>query len=347
MAKGETRYVPSTWKSPPSSASLETQMRGNEKVSDETKPGVKYKVRKGDSLWRLAKHFYGKGTAYHRIAKANDLSPQKPIQIGTWLSIFLPTEVQTEKNKTGSNREQTSTIPITPRPRVNLAFAPGEKLKFEVRALSVLGGYATLKVGGPVTVEGRPCLSLTALANSAFPFSMVYPVKDIQTSYFDAVDFVTWKFENHVLEGGYKAHNVELYHQLTRQLERRHNDDAPTTLTIPPFTQDIISCFYYFRLLDLKVGGRYSIPTSSGGKNYDLIINVLDREKVTVPAGTFDCYKVKPLVKYGTVFRNKNGIVLWVTTDARHLPVRVESAIGIGTISITLLDATLPKMPDQ
>ncbi|HET9869385.1 MAG TPA: DUF3108 domain-containing protein, partial [bacterium] len=210
--------------------------------------------------------------------------------------------------------------------------------------LSVLGGYATLQVGGPVTVAGRACLSLTALANSAFPFSAVYPVEDVQTSYFDAVDFLSWKFENQVHEGGYRAHNLEQYDQLAHRLVRRHNDDQPQTITLPPFAQDIISCFYYFRLLDLQPGRRYTIPTCSSGKNYQLMIDVLGREKVTVPAGTFECLKARPFVKYDTVFRNKEDIVLWVTDDARHLPVKVESAIVIGTISIDLLDATLPEI---
>jgi Protein of unknown function (DUF3108)/LysM domain len=363
VAQGETRYVPSSWKSSPQTASLESQMAAapapripNEKSAS----GLKYQVKKGDSLWKLSRRFYGKGFDYGRIVKANGIDAQHPFKVGTWLTLFVPTQGQSEaeKNQRSSSATpgpqatpaadevdaDTTPIPVIARPRVNKAFAPGERLKFEVRALSVLGGYATLQVGGPVTVEGRPCLSLSALANSAFPFSAVYPVSDVQTSYFDAVDFLTWKFENNVLEGGYKARNQELYHQLQHQMVRRHNNDGPVTMSIPPFTQDIISCFYYFRLLDLKVGGRYAIPTTSGGKNYQLVIDVLGRETITVPAGTFDCLKVKPFVKYDTVFRNKEDIELWVTADARHVPVLIQSAIVIGNISIALLDATLPDM---
>jgi hypothetical protein len=355
VAKGETRYVASGWKSSPQTASLESQMEsGSTRADSDEKQGsgLRYQVKKGDNLWGLAQRFYGKGSAYPRLMKDNGIDPQHPFKVGTWLTIFVPTQGQLESSTKKSRSPSatpdalvdTTPIPFTPRPRLNQAFSPGEKLKFEVRALSVLGGYATLRVDGPVTVEGRPCLSLTALADSAFPFSAVYPVKDVQTSYFDAIDFLTWKFENNVLEGGYKAHNLELYHQLQHQMVRQHNSDGPVTLGIPAFTQDIISCFYYFRLLDLKVGGRYAIPTTSGGKNYQLVIDVLDRETVTVPAGTFDCYRVKPFVKYDTVFRNKEDIELWVTTDARHLPVKVQSAIVIGTISIDLLDAVLPQM---
>jgi LysM repeat protein len=354
VAQGETRYVPSGWaasasdkslasqlaKNAPSAASLEAQAQTGSKTK-----GTRYQVQKGDSPWILAKRFYGKGSAYPKLLSDNQITPQHPLKVGTWLTLFMPTLGQTVDKGSGNAAPDAGWLLSSPRPKGNRAFGPGERLKFEVRVLSVLGGYATLEVGGPVTVEGRPCLSLTALASSAFPFSTVYPVQDLQTSYFDAVDFLSWKFQNDVHEGDYKARNLELYDQLKHQMVRRHNLDAPLTVTTPAFAQDIISCFYYFRLMDIKEGGHYVIPTCSGGKNYQLLIDVVGKERVTVPAGTFDCLKARPQVRSGTVFRNKEDIVIWVTDDARHIPVKVESAIVVGTISIDLLDATLPETP--
>ena len=230
------------------------------------------------------------------------------------------------------------------RPTTNTAFAPGERLKFEVRALSILGGYATLEVGDYTTVEGRPCTPLTARANTVFPMSAIYPVKDVQTSFFDTVDFLSWKFQNNVLEGNYKSHNLEKYDQVKHKVVRQHNDEAALTLDVAPFSQDIISCFYYFRLLPMEEGKTYSIPTQSGGKNYELIVRVDKRETITVPAGTFECFRVKPLIKSETVFRNNEQIDLWVTADARHLPVKIKSGILIGSIDVDLLEASLPQM---
>ena len=360
VAKGETRYVASKWKGEPATASLAAQMEKtpeNTAEVDGNSAAVTYQVRKGDNLWKLSKLFYGDGRHVHSLEKDNGLDPAKIFKVGIVLKIVSPT-----RNPTDGESLRTPTpepgaaissplspedrIPLTAvsRPKVNAAFAPGEKLKFEVRVLSVLGGYATLEVGSPVNVEGRPCLPLIALANSAFPFSTFYNVDDVQTSYFDAVDFLTWKFENKVSEGNYKAHNVELYHQLQHQLVRQHNLNPPETTPIPAFTQDIISCFYYVRLLPLQIGDRFGVPTTSGGKNYQLVVSVVGREKVTVPAGTFDCFKLKPIVKYETVFRNKEDIELWVTADPRHIPVLIKSAIVVGNISIALLDATLPQM---
>ena len=213
-----------------------------------------------------------------------------------------------------------------------------------MKALSIVAGEAILEVDSPVTVETRPCYPLVARAKAAFPFSAIYPVRDVQTSYFDATDFITQKFENDVSEGNYKAQNLEHYDQVAHRLWRRHNQENPEEVDIPPFAQDLISCFYYFRLLPLEEGKKYLIPTSSTGKNYKLVIAVVRREKVTIPLGTFDCYLVKPYVKHDTVFRNSEDIDLWITADSRHVPVLIKSAIVIGSIEISLLQATLPEI---
>jgi hypothetical protein len=235
-------------------------------------------------------------------------------------------------------------ITQVPRPKENHAFGPGEKLKFEVRALSMLGGYATLEVENYQTVAGRPCMVFTARANSVFPFSTLFPVKDVQSSYFDTVNFLTWKFENHVNEGGYHASNVELYDQVKHTFWHQHKQDPPETKPLAPFSQDLISCFYYFRLLPVEVGKTYSIPTQSGGKNYQLVVQVKDKETISVPAGTFECFKVRPIVKEDTVFHNTGDIDLWVSADPRHFPVKIQSSLVIGSIDIDLVDASFPPM---
>jgi len=234
-------------------------------------------------------------------------------------------------------------ITQVPRPKDNPAFGPGEKLKFEVRALGMVGGYGTLEVGNPVTLQGRLCYSLSARATAAFPFSAVFQVKDVQTSYFDNVDFLPWKFENRVQEGKHRSENIELYDQVHHKVVRTHDGKPPEELDVAPFTQDIISCFYYFRLLPMKVGETYSIPTQAAGQNYNLIVEVLRKEKVTLDTGTYDCVMIKPHVRYATIFRNTDDIEIWLTDDARHMPVLVRSAIFIGHVEAKLLEACLPK----
>ncbi len=47
----------------------------------------KYTVQKGDTLWHIAKSFYGRGTEYQRIAKANRIANPNLIYPGQELKI--------------------------------------------------------------------------------------------------------------------------------------------------------------------------------------------------------------------------------------------------------------------
>jgi cellobiose-specific phosphotransferase system component IIB len=230
------------------------------------------------------------------------------------------------------------------RPRVNRAFAAGEHLKYAVRYFSVLGGYATLAVEALEDHQGRPCYRLAAEAHSAFPFSNFYTVDDRLVSWFDAVDFFSWHFEKRVREGGYREVFAVDYRQREHRAIRMKDGELPKTSAVPPFVQDLISTFYYFRLLDFQVGDRLSVPTQAGEKNYELVVEILGRETVRVEAGKFDCFLLKPHVKYDNVFQNKGDILMWVTADSRRIPIKIQSKILIGSVNLELIQADLPRL---
>jgi hypothetical protein len=356
VAKGKTGMAAVQSKAAPKAKSLSKKM---------DKDVIRHKVEEGETLAFLGKAYYGsEKLGASRIARTNHLKTTSKLKKGTLLSIVSPLNFPSPRElsdqlknwgtpePTPDPKKKIKDVEIDPasitqvaRPKVNQSFAAGEKLVYEVKALSVVAGTASLEVDAPMTVSDRPCYPLTARAKAAFPFSAIYPVKDVQTSYFDSTDFLSWKFENDVSEGDYRAQNKELYDQVKHRVWRQHDQDQPEEMDVPPFTQDIISCFYYFRLLPVELGKKYSIPTCSTGKNYNLVIDVVKREKVTIPIGTFDCYLVKPYVKHNTVFRNEEDIDLWITADSRHVPVLVKSGIVVGSIEITLMQATLPQIP--
>jgi hypothetical protein len=363
VAKGKTGFVAVKSQEAPKAKSLSKEM--------DRADVIHHQVKDGETLSFLGYAYFGSvKEGAGQIAKANHLGIHSKLKPGRILKmvnpVYFPTNGELndqlkafEKSTVSGPDSKKTQSPILnskdvkfdekeivklARPKLNLAFAAGEKLVYEVKALSIIAGEATLEVDSPVTVAERPCYPLVARAKAAFPFSAIYPVKDVQTSYFDATDFITLKFENDVSEGSYRAQNLEKYDQVKHRLWRRHDNDDPEEVDIPPFAQDLISCFYYFRLLPIEVGEKYLIPTSSTGKNYNLVIAVVRREKVTIPLGTFDCYLVKPYVKHDTVFRNSGDIDLWVTADSRHVPVLIKSAIVIGSIEISLLQATLPEI---
>ena len=66
---------------------------------------------------------------------------------------------------------------------------------------------------------------------------------------------------------------------------------------------------------------------------------MLGRERIRVPAGTFDCIVIEPMLKAGGIFKNKGRLVIWITDDDRRIPVLMRSKLLIGSISVVLQEA--------
>ena len=106
---------------------------------------------------------------------------------------------------------------------------------------------------------------------------------------------------------------------------------------VPPMVFDPISSFFYLRSLRLVVGEPVYITIFDSKKVYDVEVQVLRREQVTVPWGTFDTIVVKPLMKSEGIFYRKGEIFIWLTDDARHIPVKMQSKVKIGSITASLV----------
>lgn len=75
---------------------------------DAAKKGAKsYTVKKGDTLWALAEKYYGDGTKWKLIAKANKIKDPRKLQIGTKLVI----PGVTDKKKTAKKKASSSASP--------------------------------------------------------------------------------------------------------------------------------------------------------------------------------------------------------------------------------------------
>ena len=57
---------------------------------------------------------------------------------------------------------------------------------------------------------------------------------------------------------------------------------------MPARVHDVLSAFYYVRTCPLPDGGSISIPTHDNEKSYEMVVKVLRRERIEVPAGKVD-----------------------------------------------------------
>lgn len=314
-----------------------------------------YVVAAGDTLWHISRRLLGDPLRYPELAAANQIADPDLIHPGQVLRLEQTTAIASVL--TPEPTPQASAVPTVqasgPQPtptatpavqmafpdRPNRAFAPGEKLLFSVEYMGIAAGFATLSVEPGPLMNGRPTLHLIATARTHPAFEWFFKVRDRIESFFDSRGLFSWRYEKHLREGGYSNDSIMIYEQGKREVVK---DEGRNRVPAPPLAQDVLSEFYFYRAMMPPLGQELSIPVvADDGKTYEVIVKSLRREKVRVPAGEFNCIVVQPQMKFEGVFQSKGEINIWLTDDARRVPVLVKSAIIIGTIDVVLRDAVV------
>jgi hypothetical protein len=216
----------------------------------------------------------------------------------------------------------------------NEAFGVGERLVFDVNYLNITAGEAVMSIPRIDSVAGRRCYRVEFAVNSTPFFSSIYKVEDRYLTFIDVEAIVPWKFEQHIREGSYRRDFIAEFDQI-RHIARTTEGHYDT----PEYVHDIMSAFYYARMLDysqMKVGEGPTLFNFYKDKSHELKVRFLGRQELEVAAGTFNTVVVEPLVKEGGLFKSEGRIVIWLTDDERKIPVRVNTKVIIGSIDTEL-----------
>ncbi len=224
--------------------------------------------------------------------------------------------------------------------RSNRAFAPGEKLTYNISWSTIIdAGHAVMEVKAGKTEEGKPTYEFVSTTHSVGVLELFYPVRDQVTSIVDAGELYSLSFdlrEHHGKKNRSRHTDFDPAKGTARDVV---NEDPPASFTVPPRVQDALSSLYYVRTLpDFTIGKPIVVDVHDSGKNWAVEIQVLAKEKITTPAGEFNTIKVKTYPKYEGVFTHKGEIYIWFTDDERKIPVLMKSVISIGSIVATLTE---------
>ncbi len=66
-------------------------------------------------------------------------------------------------------------------------------------------------------------------------------------------------------------------------------------------------------------------------------MRILGHQQVKTAVGTFECSVIEPMVVKGGLFKNEGSILIWLTDDNNHMPVKMASKILIGSIEARLV----------
>lgn len=217
-------------------------------------------------------------------------------------------------------------------------FKPGEKLVFSVSWSDIVkAGTATLSVPGVKVFNNHKVYHIISTASSGPQVSAFFYTRDRIDVYLDAQNYTIWKSEKHLVEGTYKNDEVVYFDPVNRTAVR--GVKTMRTLANP---RDALGGFYFVRSLDLAVGNEITVNYADGKITKPIVVKVLRKEQVTVPAGTFDTIVVEPVLEETEgIFKQEGRIWIWVTDDEKKMPVILKSKIAIGDILVQLESYTL------
>ena len=188
-----------------------------------------------------------------------------------------------------------------------------------------------------VNEAGRPAYHFVMDASSNRAVSSLYEIDAHEESWFDV---------SHHRSLRYERRNVEKDETRTKKVRFDQASNTATVIergetkteTTSPEAVDQLAFIYYVRLLDLKPGARFVLRNQVDPADNPVSIRVLKKERVRVPAGTYDAWVLQLDVKTDSGLFKKGGENrIWVTADDRRIPVRITSKIGIGSFQAELV----------
>jgi len=230
--------------------------------------------------------------------------------------------------------------------RADLPFGPGEKLSYNIYWTFILGGTATLETLESGQVEGRAALHFRALAKSTPFVDKFYKVRDSIESWVDTGVTRSLLYKKDQSEGDYQRNYLVDFDSMGLTAYRYSKGVFKNAVSVPRGTFDPLSMLFLFRTKPLAVGYDFLAPVTDGEKYIVGKAKVVRRETISTPAGEFDTLLVEPDVRdIGGVFRKSPNATLqvWITNDARRIPVRVKSKVVVGHFTMELTGYEPPK----
>jgi predicted heme/steroid binding protein len=214
------------------------------------------------------------------------------------------------------------------------AFLPGEETVFQVRFLNLPTGEGRIVVGEPQGDIWPVVFQAKTEGVAGF-----IDIREHLVSYWDAAARLPRGMD-------LRAYEVGDFHVDTARFDRVNQKATISstfngrrtekTFAVPADVHDLTSAFMWLRLQNLEPGQRYDIPVVASSKQFTVVAEVLGRESVEAPAGTFPTVKVKIRTALDGKFSTKRDSYMWLSDDGRHILVRASADFAVGSIVATL-----------
>jgi hypothetical protein len=222
-------------------------------------------------------------------------------------------------------------------PPATYPFGVGEKLSYTAKLGMLTLGSGTLEVASVDTVRGVESFRLRFRLKGK---TMFYSLDDVLESWIGTSDLNSRRFVQDFVEND-KATKRQYEIFPDSGFYREHGREA--THETPADPLDDAAFFYFVRVTPLQVGKTYTYHRYFRKDKNPVTIEVLKRERMELPDGSkVQCLVLHPTIDTKGLFSKRSETRIWLTDDARRLPVQIRTKFPFGTITLRLRDMVLP-----
>lgn len=217
--------------------------------------------------------------------------------------------------------------------RVVVPFDVGEQLVYDAKFGAIKVGTARMVVEEVDTLRGHEAWHTVFRVSGGTFF---YKLRDRYESWFDTRTFGSLRHIQDVDQGSYeRTRTFEIFpdRQVYTENESEERESVPEPL-------DDGSFLYFIRTIPFSVGQTYNFNRYFRPDRNPVTIRVLRRERVKVPAGTFECVVIRPIIKSRGIFSEGGEAEIWISDDDRRIMVQMKSKLKIGSLNLYLKSYT-------
>lgn len=209
-------------------------------------------------------------------------------------------------------------------------FPVGETLVYEVKFGIVHLGSGMMHVAGIDTVHGIPTLHVVFRLQSS---TFLYRLDDRYDSWIGLDDFASRRFVQEQHEGDNDwLTRYEIFPDSGYYVQVGVDTATPSS----PNPLDDAAFFYFVRTVDLQVGHRYEYDNYFRPDRNPVVLEVLKRDTLDLPAGRFPTIVVKPTIQGRGIFEEAREPRMWLSDDARRMIVQLKIKFSFMTLTMRL-----------
>lgn len=232
-----------------------------------------------------------------------------------------------------------------------LPFRYGERLTYDVKyarfPVYANVGELTFTVGEAAGSTEHVKFEVAAVSHGALMSLFGVKIDDTFTTLADRNDLFVYSSIKVLHENDVRTFEEALFDRNAPKVRYQVRNpsvpgDAGTTIEqeTRPWVQDVVSAIYFARTRKLKnVGREVHFPVSDRGQTYDVGVALLGREKVEVDGKKYDALRIDARIFGGRLVRKDGQLHIWLTDDARRIPVKavMKTSSGTATFELTSL----------